>query len=188
MHTDDENEVKVWDPLVRIFHWALVIAFGVAYFTEDDFMTLHSYAGYLVAGLVAFRLLWGFMGGRHARFSDFVQRPRVVIDYMKQASRFQAPRYLGHNPAAGTMIIALLIMLALSALSGIALYGAADNAGPMAGLFSGRFTADVLEEVHEFLANFTVFLVILHVAGVLFSSMEHGENLVRSMINGRKRA
>ncbi len=188
MTTTGENEVKVWDPLVRIFHWTLVIAFGVAYFTEDDFMTLHSYAGYLVAGLVVFRVIWGFLGSRHARFRDFVHRPRVVIDYMKQASRFQAPRYLGHNPAAGAMIVALLIMLALSAVSGIALYGATENAGPMAGMFSAGPTAEVLEEVHELLANLTVFLVVLHVAGVLFSSVEHGENLVRSMINGRKRA
>lgn len=180
--------VKVWDPLVRLFHWSLVSAFFIAYVTEDDFLDLHVYAGYLIGGLLVFRLIWGFIGSRHARFSDFVKGPSEVLAYLKSIFTLHPKRYLGHNPAGGAMVIALLLSLVMVTVSGIALYGIEESAGPLAASLSGvgEFWEDVVEEVHEFFANFTVLLVVLHVLGVVLASLQHKENLVKSMINGRK--
>ncbi len=182
--------VRVWDPLVRVFHWTLVTAFFVAYFTEDELLTPHVYAGYLIAGLIVFRLIWGVIGTRHARFSDFVRRPREVLDYLRSIRTGHPRRYLGHNPAGGAMIIALLSSLVLTTVTGIAIYGAGESAGPLAASLAGtsEFWTDVLEEFHEFMANLTVLLVALHVTGVIIASRQHKENLVRAMIDGRKQA
>lgn len=182
--------VKVWDPLVRSFHWLLVIAFLVAYLSEDDFLILHTYAGYTVFGLLLFRLLWGFMGPRHARFGNFVTRPRIAWQYLKDTLLLRAKRYLGHNPAGAAMIVLLLISLLLTTVTGMAAYGAVESAGPLAGWFAGigEFGEDFMKETHEFFANFSVFLVALHVGGVIVESLLHRENLVRSMINGYKQS
>jgi cytochrome b len=186
MNTEASRDTRVWDLAVRVFHWSLATAFAVSYLTEDELQTVHIYAGYLVGVLIAFRLLWGFVGPRHARFSDFVRTPSAVLAYLKAAVRMRAPRFLGHNPAGGTMVVALLITLAVTVVSGMALYGTTDFAGPLAGLFRGDAAADVLKEVHELAANLTLGLVVLHLAGVFFASLEHRENLVKAMITGRK--
>ncbi|MEJ2392661.1 MAG: cytochrome b/b6 domain-containing protein [Gammaproteobacteria bacterium] len=185
-----QNMVRVWDPLVRSFHWILVIAFFTAYFTEDDFLTPHVYAGYTVLGLIGFRLIWGVIGGRYARFTSFVTRPKVAWQYLKDTLAFRAKRYLGHNPAGGAMIVLLLISLLLTTLTGLAAYGASETAGPLAGWLGniGETGEDMIKEVHEFFANFTVFLVVFHVAGVIFESLVHRENLVRAMFSGDKKA
>ncbi|NOX92164.1 MAG: cytochrome B [Gammaproteobacteria bacterium] len=185
-----QKQVTVWDPLVRIFHWSLVSAFFIAYFTEDDLLDLHVYAGYVIAGLLVFRLIWGLVGSHHARFTDFVKRPREVWAYLKSIVGQHPRRYLGHNPAGGAMVIALLLSLVLVTVSGIALYGADESAGPLAVSLAGmsEFWVDVLEEVHEFFANATLALVFFHVLGVLIASLQHKENLVKSMIDGRKPA
>ena len=183
------KEIKVWDPFVRIFHWTLVVAFTIAYITEDDFMTVHVYAGYLIAGLVLLRLLWGVVGGRYARFSSFVRRPSEVIGYIKDIVAFRPKHYVGHNPAGGAMVIALLLSLGLTVFFGLLTYGAMEFSGPLAGLTAGvgDAVAHGFKEVHEFFANVTLMLVVLHVIGVLVASMQHRENLVRSMITGIKR-
>jgi cytochrome b len=188
MGTATSREIRVWDPALRIFHWTLAGGFAVAYLTEDELQPVHIYAGYVVGALIAFRLLWGFVGPRHAHFSDFVRAPASVVAYLKDAVRLRAPRYVGHNPAGGAMVVALLTSLAVTVVTGIALYGTTDFAGPLAGLFRGEAAADILKEVHEFAANLCLGLVVLHLAGVLFASLEHGENLVKAMITGRKRA
>jgi cytochrome b len=184
----DSEQVRVWDISVRIFHWLLVSAFAVAYITEEDFLDLHTWAGYLIMGLLAYRLVWGLIGPQYARFSDFVYAPGKVLQHLKDTLRFKAPRYLGHNPAGGAMIIALLLSLIFTTVTGVALLGADEHAGPLAGLMagSGEWVEDALEEVHEFFANFTLFLVFIHVGGVLWESFVHGENLPRSMFTGRK--
>jgi len=179
--------VKVWDPLVRIFHWSLAIAFTLAYASGDEWMDLHLLAGYAAGGLIAFRLLWGVIGSRHARFSDFVRRPSAILAYLKQVVTLKAPRHLGHNPAGGAMIVLLLVSLTGTVIGGMALYAVADNAGPLAGLVpGGGYWEDIYEELHELFANLTLILVIGHLAGVLVSSLLHRENLVRAMITGRK--
>lgn len=182
------NQVKVWDPMVRIFHWTLVVAFLTAFLTEDEFLNLHVYAGYTVMGLLLFRLLWGFVGTRHARFSDFVRPPSVALTYLKELISFQAKDYLGHNPAGGLMIIALMISLLVTSISGLAIYGV-EGFGPLAEWFYhyGVWNDKWMEEIHEFFANFTLLLIVLHLAGVFLGSLLHGENLVRAMFTGVKR-
>jgi len=182
-----QDTVKVWDPLVRIFHWSLVIAFTLAYASGDEWEDLHVLAGYTVGGLVVFRLLWGLVGSRHARFSDFVRGPAAIKAYLKRLLRHDVPRYLGHNPAGGAMIVLLLISLTGTVLGGLALYAVEDGAGLLAGLVPvGGMWEEVFEGLHEFFANFTLLLVFVHVAGVAVSSLLHRENLVRAMLTGRK--
>lgn len=168
--------VRVWDPFVRIFHWSLVGLFAVAFATGDGSERLHLAAGYAIAGLVLLRLVWGFVGSKHARFNDFVRTPAEVSRYMALAIRFRAPRFLGHNPAGGVMILALLAMLI-----GISATGFMMTTDPFWGV-------EWVEELHEALVYASLGLIALHVAGVVVSSVEHGENLVKAMITGRKRA
>ncbi len=184
-----EATVRVWDPLVRIFHWSLVATFVTAWLSAEEVMWLHAWAGYAIAGLVAFRLLWGVVGSRHARFRGFVRSPTAALAYLRDLVRGRAPRYLGHNPAGGAMVVALLLALALTALAGMALYGAKGQ-GLLAGMVPAfdKPTRHLIKEIHEFFANGTLLLVGLHVAGVIAGSLAHRENLVRSMLTGRKPA
>lgn len=184
-----QQDIKVWDIFVRVFHWTLVVAFTVAYFSGEESSTLHEYAGYLVVGLVVLRVVWGFVGTRHARFSDFVYRPATVKAFVRDTVGLRAKRYIGHNPAGGLMIVLMLVTLPLVGLSGMAVYGMEDGGGPLA-MLSGQsgFVLELVEELHEGLANFMVLLVMVHVAGVVAESFIHGENLARAMLTGRKRA
>lgn len=186
---ENSQYVRVWDPLIRLFHWTLVAAFCLAWLSEDDFINLHVWAGYTILGLLLVRLAWGLVGSRYARFNDFVRAPSTIIAYLKDVTGFRARRYLGHNPAGGAMIVALLITLLASTLSGLAVYGAGEFSGPFAAVFvnAPHFWAELFEEVHEFFVNATLMLVALHLFGVLLSSFQHRENLVRSMVHGMKR-
>jgi len=170
------GSVRVWDPFVRIFHWGLVGLFVIAFATGDEIEWLHIRVGYAIAALVALRIVWGFVGTRHARFSDFVRSPGEVATYSGQALRFRAPRHLGHNPAGAAMVVALLVMIAGIAATGFAMTTDA---------FWG---SQWVEDLHKGLVYTTIGLIALHVAGVVFSSLAHGENLVKAMITGRKRA
>ncbi len=186
------GEIKVWDLFVRVFHWMLVVGFFTAYLTEDEMLGLHVWAGYLVCSLVVLRIVWGVLGSAHARFRDFVYGPGEVVRYLKRVVRFRAPRHMGHNPAGGAMIVLLLLSLAVISLSGIVLYGAETQTGLLGEIaaalgVTGEQGAEALEELHEFFAHLTLVLVFIHVSGVLFESLLHGENLVRSMFTGRKR-
>lgn len=186
---DTPSEVGVWDPLVRIFHWTLVGAFTLAYVTGEEWPDVHTAVGYAVGALVLVRLVWGVIGTRYARFSDFVRRPAVVARYLRDLVRLRPPRYLGHNPAGGAMIVLLLASLAGTVLTGLAVLGVGEHAaGPLAGTLAGLGAGwhEGLEEAHEFCANLTVFLVVLHVVGVMVESLVHHENLTRAMITGRK--
>ena len=137
MPARESGTVRIWDPFVRVSHWLVAAAFFVCYLTEDDLLIVHVWAGYLIAGLVAVRVVWGFAGPRHARFADFTYPPRTVVSYLFDLLRWRARRYLGHSPAGGAMSVVLLVVLALTVVSGIALYGADDKAGPLAPLFAG---------------------------------------------------
>jgi len=189
MRSNDINPstVKAWDPLVRVFHWSLVFFFLLAFATEDDWMNLHVWAGYAIAMLIAFRLLWGIIGTRNARFLSFVKSPQVVKRHLRNMLFLKAPHYLGHNPVAAVMIIALLGSISMIAFSGMILI-ATEGGGPLAGTLFAGANGDTMEEIHEFFANFTLLLVFLHVGGVVVSSLLEGENLVRAMITGRKKA
>ena len=185
-HGTQSPTVKVWDPLVRVFHWSLVFFFMLAFITEDDWLGLHVQAGYVVSYLIAFRLLWGLVGTRNARFSSFVRSPAVILNYLKSLLKFKVPHYLGHNPLGAAMVIILLLGIILVSLSGMALIATEGN-GPLAGSFVASWDADWMEEVHEFFANFTLLMVTVHVSGVIFSSLVEGENLVKAMLTGRKK-
>jgi cytochrome b len=141
-----------------MFHWTLAAAFLTAWFVEDDWLGLHVLAGYTVLGLVLFRLVWGVIGTRHARFTDFVRSPSAVRAYLKDVIAMRARRHLGHNPAGGAMVIALLLSLIFTAVSGLALYGQGEFSGPLAGLMQGTpvWLGNALEETHEFFASFSV--------------------------------
>ncbi len=184
------QEIQVWDPLVRLLHWGLVGCFALAWLTGDEWLSLHVVLGYTLLAIVLLRTLWGFIGPRHARFSDFVYGPRRVLDYLRAIRADHPQRYIGHNPAGGAMVVALLLALLITGLSGLALYGATEFSGPLAPWLAGlgHDGAEWLEGLHEVAANATLLLALLHLGGVILASLQHDENLVRAMVTGRKRA
>lgn len=182
------QRVRVWDPLVRIFHWGLAGAVLIAFVTEDELLGLHTWAGYTVLGLIAVRVLWGLIGTPHARFADFVRGPRATLAYLRDILRGRPARYLGHNPAGAAMALALMLGFAATGVTGLMVLGAGEMAGPLAPWMSGLSSgaAHDLKEIHEALAWGTVFLVPLHLIGVAMASLTHKENLVRAMLDGYK--
>jgi len=180
------DEIKVWDPLLRIFHWGLVATFVLGYLTWERHYTLHLGAGHAVLGLVVFRILWGFGGSPHARFSDFIRGPARVAAYLRAVVAGRAPRFLGHNPAGGIMILLLLATLLAITLSGVALDAAENRAGPLGDtqLFLYR---GLIRKTHETATNLALVLVVLHLLGIAYTGLVHRENLVRAMVSGRKR-
>ncbi|MCB1351909.1 MAG: cytochrome b/b6 domain-containing protein [Rhodobacteraceae bacterium] len=172
---DGAQGVRVWDPLVRLFHWVTVLCFTGAFLFEKP-RDLHEALGYTVAGALAIRVIWGFIGTRHARFGDFVPKPSTFFGYIGAALRGRERRYLGHNPAGGAMVVALMVMLATVTLTG------------WLQTTDAFWGVDWVEEVHEAAANLTLGLVCLHIAGVVLESLRHGENLVKAMITGVKRS
>jgi cytochrome b len=190
-------EVRVWDPLVRAVHWLLAAAVIVDWFTDEP-LWMHTWLGYLALALVVLRIVWGFVGSEHARFVSFVRGPQLVFDYLAGLVRFSSKRYLGHSPAGGAMIVALLIMIAATAGTGMANLAADRGEGPLASVIAEverpprvpgqRRPPLLMKQVHETVANITIALVVLHVLGVALASFAHRENLVRAMITGRKRA
>ena len=167
--------VKVWDPFVRLYHWSQAALIAAAWITADEWKSVHERIGYAIMVLVVVRFLWGFVGPRHARFSDFVRGPRAVLRYLRDLFQGREKRYLGHNPAGAAMILALLATIVATTLTG------------WLQTTDAFFGSDSLEGIHETLATLVLVLVGFHVAGVLFESIRHHENLTLSMITGRKR-
>lgn len=165
----------VWDLFVRIFHWSVAVAFGAAYVSSDDGGTIHHTLGYMVLALVVLRIAWGFVGSYHARFKNFVPSPRGFAQYTRAMLSGRERRYLGHNPAGGVMIIALLILLTATGATGWLL---------TTNVFWG---SEAVEALHEASANAVLVCVALHVGGVLLASWRHRENLVGAMLTARKR-
>lgn len=199
LEEQENTQIKVWDVGVRLFHWSLVLFYTIAYISEDIEL-IHVYAGYVVLGLILFRVLWGLIGTKYARFNNFIYGRKVGFAYLKSLFTKEPKHYIGHNPLAGWMIIALLVTIVLVAWSGLQLYADAGK-GPLAEVtvepISKVYADDdndkeqvesIWEEIHEVLASLTLLLVCAHVAGVLISSMIHGENLIRSMITGYKKS
>ncbi len=198
---------------MRYGHWLLVAAFGVAYLTAEEegggAELVHVWAGYVVGVLVGLRVLWGFVGPARARFQDFVHGPVTAAQYFFDLLRGRARRYLGHSPAGGAMVVLLLLSLAATVVTGLMAYGErgkgplADSGTPlMAAAYADQDeggqrrapemrrngkSESAVGELHSALANITLALVILHVLGVGLASLVHRENLVRAMIDGRKR-
>ncbi len=168
--------VNVWDPLVLIFHWSLLVAFTGAWWLGDDGGLAHQAFGYTVLALIGLRLFWGVVGSHHARFSSFVPPPRRLWNYTRDVMARREARHLGHNPLGAAMIVALLVTLAAIGISG---WLQTTDA------FWGNESIDTL---HVLLVNIALVLIGLHVAGVTYSSLRHRENLVCAMFSGRKRS
>jgi cytochrome b len=131
--------IKVWDLFVRIFHWSLVAAIIAQLLTAEDFTRLHAVVGYGIVALLTLRILWGFIGTRHARFTDFIYPPAAIFAYLKGLPRGASGRFIGHNPAGGVMVVALLTVLALTTGTGLLTYGA-QGRGPLASGALGLLT------------------------------------------------
>ena len=206
--TDRQTSVQVWDPLVRYGHWALVVAFAVAYLSGEDESggpaPLHVWSGYAVGLIVAVRISWGLVGAGHARFSDFTFSPVFALKYFADELRGRAKRYIGHSPAAAYMIAALLVCLTATVATGL-VANSEGGKGPTAsaqGLVIAQAHAEENEsggkpgeggesfagELHGAFANITVGLILLHILGVGLASVAHRENLVAAMFSGRKRS
>jgi len=203
------TEIRVWDILVRTFHWSLVVAFAIAYLTGDEENNLHIYSGYAVLGLIVFRVFWGFVGTRYARFRSFPVAPRTVFQYVKSLIAKKPLHYLGHNPAASWMVLTMLLTLFVVTVSGLKVYAIEEGLGPLAGnshvpSINDTAVADsddgdsdggehdddeeeeFWEEIHEVSSNLLLLLIFLHLSGVIVSSRLHDERLVKAMFTGNK--
>jgi len=169
------GRTRVWDLFVRTFHWALVAAFVVAYFSHGGYLGAHRVAGYIILALVLARVAWGFVGPQFARFASFVPGAGKLATYIGQLLRGREPRHLGHNPAGGVMIVVLLVLLAALSATGIA-------------LDTPRFRDDSdFKEIHDLLTDAALVCIVLHLVGVIYASWRHHENLIAAMITGWKR-
>jgi cytochrome b len=206
------NTVKVWDIFVRIFHWTLVGTMISLYWSGETYKNLHSYLGYWVICLVLLRIIWGFIGTKHALFYDFLYRPSIIYDYLRSLIKGNPKHYMGHNPAGGLMIIVMLFTLLVTAFTGLKTLGS-DGQGPLANTDSSIFRLayadddehdddepkyrdghhqkkqknEFWEDIHESMTNFMIFLVIAHIGGVIVASWIHKENLLIGMITGIKK-
>ena len=182
------TKVKVWDIYVRIFHWTLVASFLITFVTNGihfyDF--IHFFLGYLIFGLLVFRLIWGFVGTQYAKWWNFIYKPTTIFNYAKAMLNKNPPHYLGHNPLAGLMVFSLIFMLLIDTLSGMSL-AALGGQGPLAPWQTGLVPYTLLiRQVHEIATNLTLILVLMHIAGVVISSYLEKQNLAAAMITGQK--
>lgn len=169
-----QQRTLVWDLPTRAFHWLLALSFAGAYLTADSerLRDAHMLLGYTTVGLVVFRLLWGVVGTRYARFAAFLLSPAAVVGYLKSLLTGSPRHHFGHNPAGSWAIVGMLLLIIALGATG---WTQAVEAGP-----------EWLEDLHEGLANAMLALVAVHVAAVLLSSVLHRENLVLAMVTGYK--
>lgn len=171
---DQPASILVWDIPTRLFHWLLVLSFVVAYLTSESerWQLWHVTAGYIFGFLLLFRLCWGFVGSRYIRFAQFVRGPKAVMDYLRSLLTRHPLHYVGHNPAGAWAILAMLSLGVLTVLTGWA---------------SFNDFGDWIGEIHQAVTNGLLIIIAIHIVGVLASSILHRENLMRAMVNGRKR-
>lgn len=167
------KSILIWDVPTRFFHWLFALSFVVAFVTAeaDGWAAMHVFAGLIMAGLLVFRLVWGVVGSRYARFSSFVFGPVAAFNYLLDTLRGKAERHVGHNPA-GSWAIYLLLLLGI----GIS----------VSGLLMLSASGEQFEEMHEALSYGALAVVVVHIAGVIAASMFHHENLPRAMVTGKK--
>lgn len=195
--------IRVWDPLLRLFHWILVTSIAIAWITAEESETWHEWIGYVALSLIGFRLLWGVIGPRYARFTQFICGPKKVLTYAWDMLQHREKRFIGHNPLGAVMVVALLTTTAATGVTGwfmaeperkamlpeapalVALAYADSNDHEREGR-GGK--EETLEEVHEALANLLLLLIVVHVGGVVYTSIRHREKLVLAMITGNKNA
>jgi len=169
-----DRETPVWDIITRIFHWSLVLAYCTAQLTAEEWDTAHEYTGYIILGLVAFRITWGFVGPRNVRFLEFVKSPTTIMAHLTNMLSGRHRAESGHNPVGGIMVVVLISWLALTGLTGW-----------LSTTLTGNI-AEALEKIHEILGEFSFLLIAVHVAGVIVMSFIERQDLARSMIDGQK--
>ena len=171
---EPKTKILVWDAPVRVFHWLMVLSFFVAYLTAESerWRLVHVTLGYTMGGLVAFRLVWGLIGTRYARFTHFIRGPAAVVRYVKSLLKGQPEHAIGHNPAGAVAIVLLLLLSTVIVATGWAIYN--------------EVGAPILSALHELTGDLMLLVVGVHVAGVVVSSWLHRENLVRAMVTGQK--
>jgi cytochrome b len=207
--------IKVWDPFVRIFHWSLFLSIIFQFVTAEESTDLHVKCGFFIILLLLLRIIWGFIGSKHARFTNFVYPPKDILAYLTGLFKRNPKYYMGHNPAGGAMVVTLLVVLLLTATTGLKTYGA-EGKGPLAhqtaGIISNAYADEedheeseyendehsngsesaegdeFWEEIHKFFADVLIFLAVLHITGVIVSSYMHKENLILAMITGKKKS
>jgi cytochrome b len=172
----DRATIRVWDPVVRILHWTVVLGVALAWLTSEWSRNTHETVGYVIFAAICIRLVWGFIGSRYARFVQFVRSPSRTLDYARALASRKSSRFIGHNPLGSWMILALLATLALSCVSGYMM--------SMDAFFGEAW----VEGVHEASATGVLVLAGIHLLGVAVSSVLHAENLVKAMLTGKKRA
>lgn len=168
--------VRVWDRFVRAFHWCLVASFLTAYFSTSSIGLVHKYSGLAALGLVAARVVWGFVGSRHARFASFVPGPRTLWNYLRALAHLREPRHLGHNPAGAVMILFMLAMMVGLGVTGWML------------TLDAFWGDETVETIHALLTDIVLIAVVIHVCANVYMSFRGRENLVASMVTGYKYA
>lgn len=168
------RKVFVWDILVRLFHWSLVVAFAANAFYTKPGRDVHQWVGYAVAGLIALRLVWGLVGTRHARFADFLPSPGAVLGQLRDMATGRRHVHVGHSPLGSLMIYNLLLTMAGLAASGYAMTTVAF------------FGVEWVEEVHEALVTWAEISIVVHVLAVVVESRRLGINLPKAMVTGYK--
>jgi len=169
------NTIRVWDPLIRLFHWSLVAAMLAAWLTSTWRNDTHQWIGLAIGVLVSIRVIWGFVGSKYARFVQFIRSPLVCLKYLYSILIASEKRYIGHNPAGALMIAALLISISATIITGYS-------------MTTDRFFGDdAMQQAHSICAYCVILLALFHVCGVALASHRHKENLVASMITGKKR-
>jgi cytochrome b len=169
-----KQKILVWDVPTLVFHWLLVMSFGAAFWAADSMLTLqpHVVFGYMFLGLLVFRVVWGCVGTRYAKFASFWFNPHEIFSYAQSMWRGKPAAFIGHNPVGSLAIWALLALGFLCSLAGVFAYQ--------------ELAKDFMEQVHRLSAYLMLGVVVVHVLGVLMSSVLHGENLIGAMLTGRK--
>jgi cytochrome b len=165
--------IRVWDPLVRLLHWMLVICV-LSNLLNESGESIHRWLGYTASGVVLVRFVWGFVGTQYARFSDWFPTPSRLLPYLRTLLRNEAPRHIGHNPAGAVMMLALMALVLSLGATGYLM------------TTDAFFGEEWLEDIHEGLSNILIVSVVLHVGAALFEGWKHQENLVASMVHGKK--
>ncbi len=179
------DKTYVWDVPTRVFHWGLAIAVTVSLVSEEfGYLDIHVISGHVVLGLIVFRLMWGVIGGQHARFADFVRGPGAVMTYARGLLRGDAEEPKGHNPMGALSVLALLGILAVQVGTGLFANDDVFTEGPLAKLVD-KSTSDLMTYYHGLASNVLYALIGLHLAAVAFYTFK-GHKLIAAMIHGRK--
>ena len=183
------RQVLVWDAAVRVFHWLLVALVAFMWWSgnqKGNWLTYHFYAGYAICALIVFRIIWGFVGGTHARFSDFIYGPSAIFGYLKTLPSRTAAKFAGHNPIGGWSVVLMILCVAVQV--GTGLFANNDDTameGPLAKWVSGSMSG-LLTSIHRININVMLALIAVHVGAVLYYLVYKKENLIGPMISGHK--